>query len=73
MRKRSAGSIFISNLDPGLKERILNLKINPDVLKKFEEEEKRDNVKVLVDLRDLSSKSETEVYSTLNMMCKNKQ
>lgn len=73
MRRRSVGSILISNLDPNLKERILNLPIPRESLKKFDEEEKRNFTANLVDLRDLPSKNETEVYNTLNMMYKNKQ
>ena len=72
-RRRSTCSVLISNLDPSIKDRILNLPISKEHLKKFEEEEKRDNVKELTDLRDITSKSESEVYSTLNFMCKNKQ
>lgn len=73
MRRRSAGSILISNLDPELKSRILNLPVEKEVLKKFEEEERREELLSIVDLRDLSSRTETEVYNTLNRMFKNQQ
>lgn len=73
MKRRSVGSILISNLDPGIKERILNLEISKDILKKFDEEEKKETVAALIDLRDLESRTETDVYNTLNLMVKNKQ
>jgi hypothetical protein len=73
MRRRSAGSILIGNLDPNLKERILNIQLSNQVLKKFEEEEKIEEVSCIMDLRELSTKTESEVYNTLNRMFKNKQ
>lgn len=73
MRRRSNGSIFISNLDPNLKERILNYPVSRAKLAKFENEEKKENAKYLIDLRDLVSKSEREVYNTLNFLHKNNQ
>jgi hypothetical protein len=72
-RRRSTGSIFINNLDPGLKERILNLKISREVLTKFDEEEKKDDITYLTDLMDIRNKSEIEVYNTLNLLFKNQQ
>ena len=73
MRRRSLGSMLVSNLDPSLKERILNIKLGHDVLKKFEEEEKIEEVACIGDLRELSTRTESEVYNTLNRMFKNKQ
>lgn len=73
MRRRSLGSILISSLDPKIKERILNHIVDSDVIKKFQEEERKENVAALVDLRDLLTKSETEVYDVLNVLCQNKQ
>jgi hypothetical protein len=72
-RRRSTGSFLIGNLNPELKQRILEMEVDRDLLKKFEEEERLEEVSTLVDLRDLSSKSETEVYKTLNRMYRNKQ
>ena len=73
MRKRSTGSIIINNLNPDIKERILNTKIPQKNLDKFEEQEKQEKVSNLTDLRDLRVKNETEVYNTLNRMFKNNQ
>lgn len=73
MKRRSLGSILISNLNSDIKDRILNTKIPKENLDKFEEEEKREKVSHLNDLRDLENKNETEVYNTLNRMVKNKQ
>ncbi len=72
-KKKQTGSMFINSLDAGLKERILDLQIDRAVLNKFDEEEKREDVSSLVDLRDLKCKTEAEVYNTLNRMFKNKQ
>ena len=73
MRRRSAGSILISNLNQDLKDRILNINVSKEVLKKFDEEEKREDILELSDLRDLKTRTETEVYDSLNRMYKNKQ
>jgi hypothetical protein len=73
MRKRSAGSILISNLDAELKEMILNLDVKKETLKRFDEEEDKERVAQLVDLRDIYTKTETELYKTLNLMVANKQ
>ena len=72
MKRRSIGSI-INNLNPEIKERILSTKISKETLDKFDEEEKREKVAHLTDLRELTSKNETEVYNTLNRMFKNNQ
>ena len=73
LKRRSTGSIFISNLDPKIKERILNLKISNEKLQKFDKEEKKENVQNLHDLRDLPNHTENEIYSTLNAMYENSQ
>jgi len=73
MKRRSIGSILVNNLDPGIKERILNLQICNKVLKKFDEEEKMEEVAYITDLRDLKTKTDTEVYNTINRMFKNNQ
>jgi hypothetical protein len=72
-RRRSSGSILIKNLNADLKERILNLKIDKKLLKKFDEEESKERVSQMIDLRDLNPKTETELYRTLNLMMSNKQ
>jgi hypothetical protein len=71
--RQSIGSYLIANLDSKIKERLLNLPIKKEQLKKFDDQEKREILTALVDLRDLSTKTETEVYDTLNRMYKNKQ
>ncbi len=72
-QRRSLGSLLIANLDPQLKERILNLKVDKHLLKKFDEEESKERVSQMIDLRDLNPKTETELYKTLNLMMSNKQ
>ena len=72
-QRRSLGSLLIANLDPDLKDRILNLKIDKHLLKKFDEEESKERVSQMIDLRDLNPKTETELYKTLNLMMSNKQ
>ncbi len=72
-RRRSLGSVLISNLDPDLKRKILNLKIDKKLLNKFDEEESKERVSQMVDLRDLNPKTETELFRTLNLMMSNKQ
>jgi hypothetical protein len=73
MKRRSTIGSIIHNLHPDIKERILNTKIKKETLEKFDEEEKREKVAHLSDLRELTSKNETEVYNTLNRMFKNNQ
>jgi hypothetical protein len=73
LKRRSTGSIFIGNLDPKIKDRILNLKVSNDKLEKFDKEEKKENVTSLTDLRDLPTHTENEIYSTLNALSLNSQ
>ncbi len=72
-KKNISSGSGVSNLDSVLQDRILKLTIRKDLLDKFHEEEKRSKVASLIDLRELTGKSETEVYQTLNRMYKNKQ
>jgi len=72
-RRRSTVSLLVSQLDPRLKDRILNLNIDKEKFKKFDEIESREHVEQLSDLRDLHNKSESEIMKTLNLMFKNKQ
>jgi hypothetical protein len=73
LKRRSTGSIYISNLDPKIKERILNLQISNEELKKFDKEEKKESVINLTDLRELPSHTENEVYTTLNALYQTSQ
>lgn len=70
---KSITSGLISNLDQITKDRILQTLISKASLSKFREREKQDNVRALIDLRDIHSKSESEVYDILNTMVKNSQ
>ena len=72
-KKQSVCSTLISNIDPKIKHRILGRLISKENLKKFMDKEKKESVKNLVDLRDIKSKSENEVYEILNTMVKNLQ
>ena len=69
----SLASSLIQKFDKSLKERILGANISKEALNKFREKEKKDSVKILTDLLDLKSKSESEVYEVLNTMVKNSQ
>ena len=70
----SLASSLIQKFDKNLKERILgSANVSKEALNKFREKEKKDSVKVLTDLLDLKSKSESQVYEVLNTMVKNSQ
>ena len=73
MKRMSLASSLIQKFDKSLKERILGANISKEALNKFREKEKKDSVKILTDLLDLKSKSESEVYEVLNTMVKNSQ
>jgi hypothetical protein len=72
-RRRSTISLLVSQLDSRVKEKILNLNVDKEKLKKFDETEGKEIVAQLTDLRDIENKSESEVLKTLNLMFKNKQ
>ena len=72
-RRRSTISLLVSQLDNRVKEKILNLNVDKEKLKKFDETEGKEIVAQLTDLRDIENKSESEVLKTLNLMFKNKQ
>lgn len=72
-RRRSTINLLVSQLDNRIKEKILNLNVDKEKLKKFDETEGKEIVAQLTDLRDLENKSESEVLKTLNLMFKNKQ
>jgi len=72
-RRRSTVSLLVSQLDNRIKDKILNMNVDKERLKKFDEIEKKEVVAELTDLRDLDNKSENEVLKTLNLMFKNKQ
>lgn len=72
-RRRSTISLLVSQLDSRIKDKILNLNVDKEKLKKFDETEGKEMVAQLTDLRDLENKSESEVLKTLNFMFKNKQ
>ena len=74
MKRMSLASSLIQKFDKNLKDRILGgSHISKEALNKFREKEKKDSVKILTDLLDLKSKSESEVYEVLNTMVKNSQ
>ena len=73
MQRLSLASSLIQKFDKDLKERILGANVSKEALNKFREKQKQDSVKVLTDLLDLKSKSESEVYEVLNTMVKNSQ
>lgn len=72
-RRRSTISLLVSQLDTRIKDKILNLNVDKEKLKKFDETEGKEIVAHLTDLRDLENKSESEILKTLNLMFKNKQ
>ena len=73
MKRVSLATSLIQNFDKSLKERILGANISKEALNRFREKEKKDSVKILTDLQDLKSKSESQVYEVLNTMVKNSQ
>ena len=73
MKRMSLASSLIQKFDKNLKDRILGANVSKETLNKFREKEKKDSVKILTDLLDLKSKSESEVYDVLNTMVKNSQ
>jgi hypothetical protein len=73
MKNNKKQSIVNNMLDPNFLERILNSKIPNQVLKKFNEKEHREEIGELIDLKDLKTKSEAEIYKALNSMLLNKQ
>ena len=67
----SLASSLIQKFDKNLKDNILgSANICKETFNKFPEKEKKDSVKVLIDLLDLKSKSESQVYEVLNTMVK---
>ena len=72
-KMKTLGSIYISNLDPKIKERILELDVDKEKLKKFSDLEKFEKVSTLNDLKDLLTHTETEVLNTLNSLYNNSQ
>jgi len=72
-KMKALGSIYIGNLDPETKEKILNFEVDPEKLKKFEETEKLENVSSLNDLKELPRHTESEVLKTLNALYHNSQ
>lgn len=72
-RKRSTICLLVSQLDSRIIDKILNLNVDKEKLKKFDETEGKEIIANLTDLRDLENKSESEILKTLNYMFKNKQ
>ena len=73
MKRVSLATSLIQKFDKNLKDRILGANISKEALNKFREKEKKESVKILTDLQDLKSKSESQVYEVLNTMVKNSQ
>ena len=69
----SLATTLIQKFDKNLKDRILGANVSKEALNKFREKEKKETVKILTDLQDLKSKSESQVYEVLNTMVKNSQ
>jgi hypothetical protein len=72
-RRKSSVCLLLSQLDDRIKDKILNMTVDKEKLKKFDEIEKKEILSELFDLRDLTDKSENEILKTLNFMTKNKQ
>ena len=73
MKRMSLATSLIKKFDKNLKDRIMGANISKEALNKFREKEKKESVRILTDLRDLKSKSESQVYEVLNTMVKNSQ
>ena len=72
MKKTPSANSLIHQLILNIKGHILEGNIN-NPLNKFRHKEKENSVRALVDLLDMKSKSESEVYEILNTMVKNSQ
>jgi len=73
MKKKNSLSLMVSKLDTRIIEKFLNLNISKEDLKKFEEQEKREMIGQLTDLKNLKNQSESEIYKTLDCMFSNNQ
>jgi phage-related protein len=64
---------MVSQLDTRLIEKFLNLNISKEDLRKFDEQEKREIIAELTDLRNLRNQSESEIYKVFDLMFSNNQ
>jgi len=64
---------MVSQLDARLTEKFLNLNISKEDLRKFDEQEKREIIAELTDLRNLKNQSESEIYKVFDFMFSNNQ
>jgi hypothetical protein len=67
-KKRQFGSIFISNLNPESKEKILSYILSKEKMKEFILQERRENAKKITDLREITENSESEIFPILNSL-----
>ncbi len=73
LKRKNSLSLMVSKLDTRLIDKFLNLNISKEDLKKFDEQEKREIVAELTDLKNLRNQSESEIYKTLDCMFSNNQ
>lgn len=73
LKRKNSLSLMVSKLDTRLIDKFLNLNISKEDLKKFDEQEKREMIAELTDLKNLRNQSESEIYKTLDCMFSNNQ
>lgn len=73
LKRKNSLSLLVSKLDTRLIDKFLNLNISKEDLKKFDEQEKREMIAELTDLKNLRNQSESEIYKTLDCMFSNNQ
>lgn len=73
LKRKSSLSLMVSKLDTRIIDKFLNLNISKEDLKKFDEQEKREMIAELTDLKNLKNQSESEIYKTLDLMFSNNQ
>jgi len=64
---------MVAKLDTRLIDKFLSLNISKEDLKKFDEQEKREMIAEMTDLKNLRNQSESEIYKTLDCMFSNNQ
>jgi len=73
LQRKNSLSLMVSKLDTRLIDKFLNMNISKEDLKKFDEQEKREMIAELTDLKNLRNQSESEIYKTLDCMFANNQ
>ncbi len=73
LKRKNSLSLMVAKLDTRLIDKFLSLNISKEDLKKFDEQEKREMIAEMTDLKNLRNQSESEIYKTLDCMFSNNQ